>query len=58
MGKIQRKYSISAKGTLDITDGVVSLENEDTGELINLTELFDGFQDKEVSLSLQFSEEY
>lgn len=56
--KIQKKFSISAKGILAIDNDTVSIENEDTGELVNLADLFLDFADKDVSLSLTYNEDY
>ncbi len=55
---ITKKFSLSANGILDINDGIVSIENVDTGELINLSELFADFADKTVSLSVNYNEDY
>ena len=56
--KIQKKYQIAASGTLDITDGHVFIENEDTGELVDLAELFADFADREVKLSIAYGEDF
>ena len=55
---INFNYKISAKGILHIEDDVVSIENTDTGELINLSTLFNDFGDKSVSMSISYDEEY
>lgn len=55
---IVKKFSLSANGILDINDGIVSIENVDTGELINLSELLADFADKTVSLSVNYNEDY
>ena len=56
---INFNYKISAKGILHIDDdGVVAIENTDTGELINLSALFADFGDKSVSMSISYDEEY
>ena len=55
---ISFNYKISAKGILHIDDDVVAVENVDTGELINLSELFEDFGDKSVSMSISYDEEY
>ena len=56
--KIQKKYQISASGILDIQDGHVSIENEDTGELIDLAELFADFAEREVKLGIAYGEDF
>ena len=56
--KIQKKFSVSAKGIIDVTDGIVSIENEDTGELINLATLIEDFDGKDCSLSINYGEDY
>lgn len=56
--KIQKKYQISANGILDIIDGHVSIENEDTGELVDLAELFADFAEKDVKLSIAYGEDF
>jgi hypothetical protein len=56
--KIQKKYQIAASGILDITDGHVFIENEDTGELIDLAELFEDFAGKDVKLSIAYGEDF
>ena len=58
MANITLKYSLNAKGILSIEDGVVALENVDTGELINFSELLSDFADRTVKLSVSCDEEY
>lgn len=58
MANITLKYSLNAKGILSIEDGVVALENVDTGELINFSELLSDFADKTVKLSVNYDEDY
>ena len=55
---ITKKYSLSANGILQITDANVSIENPDTGELIDLVELLSDFADKTVKLSVNYDEDY
>lgn len=55
---ITKKYSLSANGILSITDNKVAIENTDTGELINLTDLLREFADKTVKLSVNYDEDY
>lgn len=58
MANITLKYSLNAKGILSIEDGVVALENVDTGELINFIELLSDFADRTVKLSVNYDEDY
>ena len=55
---ITKKYSLSANGILHVTDANVAIENLDTGELINLTELLSDFADRTVKLSVNYDEDY
>lgn len=58
MANITLKYSLNAKGILSIEDGAVALENVDTGELINFSELLSDFADRTVKLSVNYDEDY
>ena len=58
MANIKKKYSLNAKGILGIGDGVIGIENTDTGEFFNLKDLLADFADKSVSLSVNYDEEY
>lgn len=55
---INRNYKINAKGILNIADNIVSIENTDTGELIQLSTLFSDFADRTVSLNISYDEDY
>ena len=55
---ITKKFSLSANGVLSIDEGCVSIENPDTGEMIDLKDLFEDFADKSVKLSINFDEDY
>ena len=55
---ITTKYSLNANGILSIADNNVSIENPDTGELINLAELLSDFANKTVKLSVNYGEDY
>lgn len=55
---ITKKYSLSASGILDITDDAVCLENLDTGELIDLKDLLQDFNDKAVKISVSYDEDF
>lgn len=55
---ITKKYALSANGILDITDDGVSIENPDTGELIELKTLLSDFANRAVKLSVTYDEDY
>ena len=56
--KIQRKYSVNASGTLKIEeDGVLSILNEETGELFALNDLLVDFTEKEVKFACNYAED-
>lgn len=55
---ITKKYSLNASGILAITEDGVSIENVDTGELIDLKILLSDFADKTVKLSVNYDEDY
>lgn len=54
---ITKKYSLSANGILDIEDGIVGIENPDSGELIQLADLFEDFNNKSVKISINYDED-
>nr|DAV02982.1 MAG TPA: YonK protein [Bacteriophage sp.]DAW66077.1 MAG TPA: YonK protein [Caudoviricetes sp.] len=55
--KIQSKYTIQASGILRINNDEVFVENDDTGDVVSLSELFVDFADKDVKLSIAYGEE-
>ena len=55
---ITKKYALSANGILDITDDGVSIENPDTGELIDLKTLLSDFANRTIKLSVTYDEDY
>ena len=55
---INKTYKITAKGIWSTDDDIVSIENSDTGELVQLSDLFEDFADKSVSLSINYDEDY
>ena len=56
---ITRKDALSATGILSIDkNGVVAIENTDTGELIDLKVLLSDFADKTVKLSVTYDYDY
>lgn len=56
---ITRKDALSATGILSIDEnGVVAIENADTGELIDFKVLLADFADKSVKLSITYDYDY
>lgn len=53
-----RKYAVSAKGVLDINDAGIFIEDEDTGEAIDMRDLLEDFNEKTIKLSVNYDEEY
>lgn len=53
-----RKYAVSAKGTLDINDAGIFIEDEDTGEAIDMRDLLEDFNERSIKLSVNYDEEY
>ena len=58
MANITKKYSLSAKGILAIEDGIIGIENTDTGEIFNLQDLLVDFKDKYIKFSVNYDEDY
>lgn len=58
MANISKKYTLNGKGILVINNGIVGLEDVDTGELIEFKDLLADFKDKGVKLSINYDEEY
>lgn len=58
MANISKKYTLNGKGILVIDNGIVGLEDVDTGELIEFKDLLVDFKDKGVKLSINYDEEY
>lgn len=55
---ITKKYSLTANGTLDITDEGVYIEAADTGEMMDLKDLLSDFHDKTVKISVAYDEDF
>lgn len=55
---IIKKYTLNGHGILEINDNGVFLENQDTGELIDLKDLLVDFKDKDVKLSVTYDYDY
>ncbi len=58
MANFTRKYTLNAKGILSIEEDGVFIENADTGELVNLGDLLEDFNEKTVKLSVNYDEDY
>ena len=57
MSKFQKKYNFSAKGVLYIENNVISIENEETGELVNILDHLGDFDGKECTISVAYAED-
>lgn len=57
MSKFQKKYNFNAKGILYVQDGVICVENSETGELVKIPELLDEFVGKECSLAIAYADD-
>ena len=55
---IVKKYNISASGVLSIENNIVGIENPDTGEFFDLSELLSDFADKSIKMSVSYDEDY
>ena len=55
---ITRKYTLAANGILDITDEGISIETADTGEMVDLRDLLEDFNNKAVKISVAYDEDY
>lgn len=56
---ISKNYKLSVKGMLGLDEnGIVGIENADTGEFIELSKLFEDFMEKPVSMSISYDEDY
>ena len=55
---INKTFQLSATGILDINDYRIAIENGDTGELIDLTDLLYEFANKPVKLSVTYEYDY
>lgn len=57
MSKINKKYTLSAKGILVNEEGQLAVEVEDVEDPILLIDLAEDFIDKDVSISIGYNEE-
>ena len=58
MSKINKKYTLNIKGMLYVEDDIVSVEIEDTGELMSIASFLGDFDAKECTLTVAYAEEY
>ena len=57
MSKINKKYSVDAKGVLCIEDGIITLLVEDVEEPVVLSELIEDFKGKEIKIAVNYGVE-
>lgn len=57
MSNFERKYNFKAKGVLYVKDGVICVENPETGELVEIAEHLADFNGKEATLQVSYGEE-
>lgn len=57
MADVKRKYNLSAKGVLSISEDGIFLSVEDVGD-IDLATLLEDFDDKEIKLNVTYDEDY
>lgn len=57
MSKFARKYNFNAKGILYIENGVIHIENEESGELVNIVDMLTDFHGKECTLTVAYAED-
>ena len=57
MSKFSNKYNFSAKGILYVENNALYVENENTGELVNIADMLEDFHKKECTLSVAYQEE-
>lgn len=57
MSKINKKYTLSVKGILINEEGRLAVEVEDVEDPILLIDLVEDFVDKEVNISIGYSED-
>ena len=55
---INKTLKLNAQGILAIDDDGVSIENPDTGELIDMKTLLSEFADKAIKLSVTYDYDY
>ena len=55
---ITKKMQLNGHGILEVNETGVYIENEDTGELMDLRELLSEFADKSVKLSVTYDYDY
>lgn len=58
MSKINKKYTLNIKGMLYVEDDIISVEIEDTGELVSIASFLSDFDNKECTLTVAYAEEF
>lgn len=56
--KFQKQYKISASGILYVENYQIFMENEDTGEIINLADLLADFSSRDCQITVTCDENY
>lgn len=54
---VNKKFTLTAKGILDIDGTLVGVEDEKTGEMFLLHELLSDFADRSIKLTVAYDEE-
>lgn len=57
MSKFSKKFNLTAKGILYAENGIISVENEETGELVQIASMLDDFNGKECTLTIAYNED-
>ena len=57
MSKFQKKCNFSANGILYVEDGVIYIENSETGALVNILNHLEDFHRKECTLTIAYTED-
>lgn len=55
---IVKNYKLSAQGILVNEGGILGIENVETGELINMSDLLADFSNKTIKLSVSYDEDF
>ena len=55
---ITTKFNLNAKGVLEIKNGVMTIENQDTGEIFDIEDLFRDFAGRFVTITATYDEDY
>lgn len=58
MANVTKKYQLSAKGILVIDNGVIGIENTESGDFFDMADLLSDFADKSIKLTVAYDEDY